>query len=290
MSVRTSVPHPVKTLGRRVSVGVGTATSGWRQLPSFVMVGAQRAGTTSLYRALMAHPLVHSASFHKGVNYFDVNHHRDFGWYQGHFPTTASLRRATPAGTGEPVTFEASGYYMFHPCAPERMARRLPQLRLVAMLRDPVERAFSAHKHEHARGYEPEASFERALALEDERLDGEVERMRRDPSYQSWSHRHHAYLRRGQYAEQLHELLRHFPAAQVHVVESERFFEQPETTYAEVLDFLGLPAFSPARFDRWNGRPSAPMPEALRTRLRRHFVDHDEDLAELLGRRPAWRE
>ena len=74
MTLRSSVPHPLKTAGRAVSVRVGSATAGARQLPSFVLVGAQRAGTTSLFRALMSHPLVYSANYHKGVNYFDLNY------------------------------------------------------------------------------------------------------------------------------------------------------------------------------------------------------------------------
>ncbi len=286
MSVRTALPHPVKTAGRALSVRVGSATAGTRQLPSFIVVGAQRAGTTSLFRALMSHPLVHSANYHKGVNYFDVNYHRDFSWYRGHFPTTARLRRGGGA-SGEPITFEASGYYMFHPCAAERMARHLPDVRIVAMLRDPVERAWSAWKHESARGYETE-SFEVALEREDERLAGQAEQMVADPSYQSFSHRHHAYVRRGHYDEQLLRLRSHFPAEQIHVIESESFFTQPETTYAALLDFLGLPAVLPDRFDRWNGRPSGSMPDATRALLRDQFQPHDRALADLLGREPAW--
>jgi len=281
------MPHPVKTMGRAVSVRVGTATAGRRQLPSFILVGAQRAGTTSLFRALMAHPLIHSANYHKGVNYFDVNYHRDFAWYQGHFPTTAGLRRQPSSVPGEPITFEASGYYMFHPCAPARIAEHLPDVKILAMLRDPVERAFSAYKHELARGFETE-SFERALDLEDERLAGQAERMLADASYQSAAHRHQAYVRRGQYAEQLERLRDHFPAEQIHVIESESFFEQPESTYAGVLDFLDLPPAMPDRFDRWNGRPSSPMTPETRARLGEHFLSHDRALAEILGREPAW--
>ena len=287
MTIRASMPQPVKTAGRVMSVRYGSATAGRRQLPSFILVGVQRAGTTSLFRALMSHPLIHSANYHKGVNYFDINYNREFSWYQGHFPTVASLRRRGGTVPGEPMTFEASGYYMFHPCAPERMARHLPEVRVIAMLRDPVERAFSAYKHESARGFETE-SFERALDLEDERLDGQVERMVADPDFHSFSHRHHAYVRRGQYAEQLQRLRAHFPAEQIHVLESESFFEHPEETYSGVLDFLGVPQVLPDRFDRWNGRPSAPMAEVTRVRLRDHFASHDRALAAQLGREPAW--
>lgn len=287
MTTRAAVPHRLKKVGRKVSIRVGSATSGRRQLPSFILVGAQRAGTTSLYRALMAHPLIHSANYHKGVNYFDVNYHRDFAWYQGHFPTSTHLRRGNRSGLGEPITFEASGYYLFHPCAPERMAQHLPDVRVLAMLRDPVERAFSAYKHEFARGFETE-SFERALDLEDQRLEGQVERMLADPGYQSFSHRHHAYLGRGQYAEQLQRMGEHFPADQIHAIDSESFFEDPETTFAGVLDFLGLPLAMPDSFDRWNGRPSSPMSDETRARLRDHFSPHDRALRDLLGRELAW--
>lgn len=287
MTVRSTLPQPVKAAGRAVSVQVGTVTASRRQLPSFILVGAQRAGTTSLFRALMSHPLIYSANYHKGVNYFDVNYERGLSWYQGHFPTVASLRRRTRGASGEPITFEASGYYMFHPCAAERLARHLPDVKILAMLRDPVERAYSAHKHELARGYETE-QFERALEMEDERLAGQVERMLADPGYQSFSHRHHAYLRRGQYAEQLSRLGRFFGEDRIHVIESESFFQEPEETYGRVLDFLELPTVMPGRFDRWNGRPSAPMSAATRARLRSHFSSHDASLAEMLGREPAW--
>ena len=287
MSVRSNLPHPVKTVGRVISVRVGSATSSRRHLPSFILVGAQRAGTTSLYRALMSHPLIHSANYHKGVNYFDVNYHRGSSWYQGHFPTVASLRKRGGDLDGGPITFEASGYYLFHPCAPERMARDLPNVRVLAMLRDPVERAYSAWKHELARGFETE-SFERALELEERRLRGETERMVDDGAYHSFSHRHHAYVRRGEYAEQLQRMHAHFPADQVHVLDSESFFERPEPTFAGVLGFLGLPLVMPPRFDRWNGRPSSPMVAETRAQLRAHFSTHDTALAELLGREPAW--
>lgn len=287
MTVRSAVPHSLKTVGRTVSVQVGSITPGRRQLPSFILVGAQRAGTTSLFRALMSHPLVHSANYHKGVNYFDINYHRDFGWYQGHFPTTATLAKRTRDIAGTPMTFEASGYYMFHPCAAERLARHLPDVKILAMLRDPIERAYSAHKHELARGFETEP-FEGALELEDARLAGEEERMLADHGYQSFSHRHHAYLRRGQYAEQLERLRRYVAPERMHVIESESFFERPESTYTALLDFLEVPRDLPERFDRWNARPSSPMPESTRTRLRQHFEPHDQALATLLGREPAW--
>jgi hypothetical protein len=234
----------------------------------------------------MAHPSVLPSVFHKGVNYFDLNYFRGPAWYLGHFPV-ASVARLKTRSSGAPVTFDASGYYMYHPLAPERMAHDMPDMKWLLMLRDPVERAYSAYQHEFARGFETE-SFERALELEDERLEGEVERMRADPRYESFSHRHHSYQRRGHYADQLEVCIRLFGEGHVLVVESQSFFSQPETEYRRIVDFLGLPAFEPARFDRYNARPRADMAPSTRAALSSHFAPHDEKLAALLGHPPDW--
>jgi hypothetical protein len=286
VNLRKSTPRIVRVYGRRASRTVGAATAGMRMRPSAIVVGAQRCGTTSLYRALMTHPAVLPPVMHKGINYFDVNYDRGPDWYYGHFPIQRRARRA--GGTSvAPIAFEASGYYMFHPLAPERLARDLPEVKLIALVRDPVERAYSAHKHEKARGFESE-TFERALGLEEERLDGEVERMRRDPMYHSFSHRHHAYRGRGRYAEQITTLVNLFGDDQVLVMESEAFFEHPEREYERVLDFLGLPSVMPERFDKYNGRPRAPMDASTRQQLRWYFKGPDAALAEILGRAPTW--
>src|SRR5215472_12736702 len=257
MSVRTVGASPLYRIPRLAYHWVGAATAPLRLQPAFMMIGAQRCGTTSLFRALVAHPQVMSPAFRKGINYFDLNYFRGERWYTGHFPISEIARRHA-SGYGEPMAFEASGYYVYHPFALERMARDLPAVKLVAMLRDPVERAFSAYKHEYARGFE-QKGFEDALELEDSRLAGEIERMEDDPGYESFSHRHHSYRRRGHYAEQLERVFRFFPRAQVHVIDSEIYFDQPEQTYRRLLTFLGLQPFEPGAFGRYNARPGPAM-------------------------------
>ena len=177
---------------------------------------------------------------------------------------------------------------MFHPFALERIARDLPDVKLVAMLRDPVERAFSAYKHEFARGFETETTFDRALELEDQRLEGEYERMRDDLTYESFSHRHHAYRRRGNYAEQLERAYALFPREQIHVLESEAFFADPERVYDDLLRFLDVAPFRPQRFDQHNARPGSGMSEQARATLADYYAPCDARLAELLGRPPHW--
>jgi hypothetical protein len=156
------------------------------------------------------------------------------------------------------------------------------------MLRDPVERAFSAYKHERACGFECAESFEKALDLEDERLAGEVDRIRRDPRYEGFSHRHHSYRRRGHYAEQLERVFTLFPRSQVHIVVSETFFSRPAQEYDRVLQFLGLRPFRPLAFTRLKAHPSSPMATSTRTMLQQYYAPHDERLAGMLGRPALW--
>jgi hypothetical protein len=264
---------------------VSEATAGLRMEPGFILIGAQRCGTTSLFRALTAHPQVMPPTFRKGVNYFDLNYHRGAPWYRGHFPVT-EIARLRAGRHGPPVAFEASGYYLYHPQAAERLGHDMPTVKLVAMLRDPVERAFSAYKHEFARGYEQE-DFPRALELEDSRLAGETERMLADPAYESFAHRHHSYRHRGQYAQQLERFYEFFPRAQVHVIDSAAYFSRPAEEYRRLLAFLGLQPFEPA-FAAANSRPGPPMDAGCRRMLQEHYQPHDERLAELLGHQPGW--
>jgi len=247
----------------------------------------QRAGTTSLFRALMSHPNVLRPVMHKGVNYFDVRSYETWNWYLSHFPLQINARRRAAPGQRQAAVFEASGYYMFHPHAPRRIASALPNVKIVAMVRDPVERAYSAYKHEFARGFETE-TFEKALELEEQRIKPELARMLADPLYQSMTYRHQAYRRRGHYAEQLQAFVDLLGREQVHVVESEAFFAEPEKAYSDLLDFLGLPVVMPPSFDQFNARPGSPLSPELMAELREHFAPHDAALATYLGRPPWW--
>lgn len=287
-TLKQRVPQPVKVLGRRVSVATGRRTAGLRMTPGFVLAGAQRCGTTSMFRALVAHPAVLPAVHHKGVNYFDVNYGRGMGWYLGHFPLRRVAAVRTRAAGEEPVTFDASGYYVYHPHAAARLGHDLPGIKVIVMLRDPVERAFSAYKHEFARGFETE-SFERALELEDERVQPELDRMLADPTYYSTIHRHASYRRRGQYAEQLERLVDAVGRDRLLVVDSQDFFTTPEQEYRRITDFLGLRPFQPERFDRWNARPGSGLSDAARDYLGSRLAPHDAALERFLGHPPSWR-
>lgn len=286
-ALRQLVPPRLQPLARSLYLRLGEATPSLRMDPAFIVIGGQRCGTTSLFKALAEHPQVLRPAVEKGTDYFTLYSYRSLEWYRGHFPLNLP-GRLRPGKASDAVAFEACTYYMFHPFALERIAEALPGVKLVAMLRNPVQRAYSAYKHEVARGFETELDFQRALDLENVRLEGETERMRADPTYESFSHRHHAYQRRGQFAEQLQRALSLFGRDRVHVMESEQFFAEPKKEYARLLDFLELEPSFPSRFDQHNARPGSAMPELARRRLIDHYGPHEERLTELLGRSPYW--
>ncbi|WP_426565838.1 sulfotransferase domain-containing protein [Angustibacter sp. McL0619] len=265
----------------------GRATSPLRVLPEFLVVGGQRCGTTSLHRALRQHPAVVDATLRKGVHFFDLKYGKGLAWYRGHFPLDVAVRVRSSRLGQRVIAGESSPYYMFHPLAPERFSRDLPAVKVIAMLRDPVERAYSAHAHETVRGFES-LPFAQAIAAEEGRLKGEVERLRSDPGYVSQAHQHNAYVSRGRYVEQLTAMETYLGRDRIHVVDSHQFFADPHGVVADTLAFLGLDPDAPIDARRHNERPRAAMDPRLRADLEQMFADSDAALERWWGRRPGW--
>jgi Sulfotransferase domain len=272
---------------KSASHDVGRITARWRMTPSLLICGAQRCGTTSMYKTLTQHPAIVPAVMHKGAHYFDTGYHHGQSWYLGHFPLRVTAARLAKVLGVTPITGESSPYYLYHPLAGSRIAGDLPDARLLVLVRDPVERAYSAHTHESARRYETE-SFERALELETERIAGEEDRLIADPAYQSFEHQHHGYLARGRYAEQLDRLAVAVGRDRIHVVDSGRFFDEPEAVYDDIIEFFGLPVWRRPVFSQHNSRPRMDMSPTLRRKLDDYFRPYDEKLIDWLGRPPSW--
>lgn len=285
---RSELPQIVQEALRLGSLRFGRLTSGARMGPTFLICGAQRCGTTTMYRTLRQHPGVLAPVLHKGVHYFDTSYERGPAWYRAHFPTRRTAARLARASGSPTQAFESSPYYLFHPLAASRIAKDLPGARIISLLRDPVERAYSAHAHESARGYEREP-FEKALELEPSRLAGEEERLCSEPNYVSFSHQHHAYFQRGRYLRQLQHFERVVGRDRMLVIDSEDFFTDPEPVWRATLDFLELPAGDLPVFEQHNARSRSALPDSVRLRLCDAYQQDDTDLAKWWGRTPSWR-
>jgi hypothetical protein len=280
------LPQPARKVLRGTVRTYGRATSTFRPLPDFLILGAQKAGTTALYAYLRWHPEITGPSF-KEVSFFDRHYARGETWYRAHLPARPRQWIARQRHGRWPLVGEASPSYLFHPLAPQRVVGLLPRARLIAVLRDPVDRAFSHYQHEVALGRE-RLSFEDALDAEGERMRGEVERMIRDPSYFSEAWWNHTYVARGRYAEQLERWFAVFPRDQLLVLFSDDLAQQPAGTYARVLDFLGVDAHELSSYPRIFSREYSEMSPATRARLQDVFAGPNAELARLLGRELPW--
>ena len=257
----------------------GKATAAIRPLPDFLILGAQKAGTTALYAYLRRHPHITGPSW-KEVSFFDRHWTRGEPWYRGNFPNVLRSR-------GD-VVGEASPSYLFHPLAPQRVAVLVPSAKLIAVLRNPVDRAYSHYQHEVALGREP-LSFEDALEAEDERTRGEEERLLAEPGYFSYAWWNYTYAARGRYAEQLERWLAVFPREQLLILPSEELLGEPERTHTRVLEFLGAQPHRLDAYPRVFERGYEPLSAETRTSLAAEFDEPNRRLYGLLGRDFGWR-
>ncbi|HEX3276144.1 MAG TPA: sulfotransferase domain-containing protein [Gemmatimonadales bacterium] len=270
----------VKAPLRRLRADYRVLTGSLRGWPSVLVIGAQRSGTTSLFNYLAQHPDVR-VPLGKEIHYFDLHYDRGLAWYRGRFPYSRQLQRGA-------LTLDASPYYLLHPLAPERAAQLLPQVKLIALLRNPVERAVSHYQHEVRGGREP-LSLPDALEAEAERTAGEEERLAREPGYYSFPHHRYTYQRRGIYLDQLQRWLRHYDRSRLLIMQSERLFRDPVGATAVVHDFLGL---RPHRLEHYQpflyGGYDRTLPPALRERLTAFFAPHNRRLFDWLGEEYDW--
>lgn len=280
-----STPLRAKALAKSALSVWARATYRARVLPDFVIIGAQRGGTTSLYNYLADHPSVGRA-LTKELRYFDVGYEQGPAWYRSRFPTSANLAvRARRHGAG--IAGEASPDYLFYPLAPRRLSEVVPEAKLIVLLRDPVERAWSHWWHQTRRGHEALA-FDDAMAAEDSRLSPGLLDVDADAETLTYHDHHHSYAARGVYAPQLERWWRVVPRRQTLVLRSEDLFDRPASVFAQVQDFLGLPHWQPPTFESLNRMATGAMSPGSRASLVEHFRPHNRCLAELLGRDLGW--
>ena len=187
-------------------------------LPTFIICGTQKGGTSTLFQYLKEHPEI-CMSKHKEVHYFDLNYHNNVKWYEKEF---IDYHKKTFKAIGE-----ASPFYMYLEEVPERIYNLIPNIKLIFILRNPVDRTYSHYWHEVKFGYEF-LSFEDALRKEEERLSkGEM-----------YNKRHFSYKDRGKYAIQLKRFRKFFSPNQMLILIMEELKKHPEEVISRMFDFL----------------------------------------------------
>lgn len=257
--------------------------SGADAKPDFLLLGAQKAGTSSLYSWLTDHPDVVAAR-DKELHYFDRRIHTEpLERYWADFPSEAMMADLRQTRGRTIVTGEATPVYLFHPAVPGAVHRHLPEAKLLVLLRDPVERAVSHYWMEFNRSNET-LSLEAALAAEEERTAPEFQRIDRGepPGRFFWTA---TYTARGDYAQQLERWFSRFHRSQMLILTFEDLVSDAEPVYRRTLEFLGvdpdvaaMPPFTAQRI----GSKQPTNPDVF-ARLQERFFDSNRRLLELTG-------
>ena len=241
-------------------------------LPNFLIIGAAKAGTTSLYRYLEQHPDVFMSEL-KEPRFFalendpldyhgpnDPSAHCEYKTLEAYTTLFSGVAHETAIG-------EASTLYLYHPDAAGRIRHYVPDMKLIAVLRHPVEQAYSNFVFLRRDGREPSEDFREAVGLEEHR----VKQLRWGPLWH--------YTGRGFYGEQLERYFALFDRSQIRVILYENLRRDPVAVCQEIFGFLGITQdFTPDVSVDWNvsGIPRSRQlhrfllePKRLRTALGR---------------------
>jgi hypothetical protein len=268
--------------------------------PSFLIIGAQKGGTAALYRYLSVHPDIVTGQNEIGFFHRDKAYHKGNAWYHSHFPLPRKFGQHI-------VTFESTPEYLYYPACTKRILSYDPQIKLIVLLRDPVERAFSAwvmfrdiffnHRgHLYARlrlaNDAVRKSMEEMLSTDTfPEFDETVRREIREVSPVT-SAPEPSYVRRGLYAEQLQRYFEYFARDQILILDSRSLKHATVDTLHKVIRFLGLPEYdwgqeplSLHHIGKYNG---VQMSDQIRAFLHEFYRPHNQRLYELLGRDFGW--
>jgi hypothetical protein len=282
--------YPKQQFKRHLSLAIKLPTriltNNLRVLPNFLIIGASKCGTTSLYYYLIQHPSVVPA-LTKEAHFFDQTYRMGLAWYRGFSSTKLAKYYSTKITKKGVITGEATPCYIFHPHAPSRVFKTVPDAKLIVLLRNPVDRAYSYYHHNLRRGLES-LSFEEAIESEEERLRGELEKMIDDNNYFSFNRQFYSYLSRGFYVDQLENWMKFFPSEQILILKSEDLFTDPGSIFKRIVAFLDLPDFEPNALKKANTTPSPEMDAATRKRLVDYFRPYNQKLYDFLGVDFGW--
>ncbi|MCB1071325.1 MAG: sulfotransferase domain-containing protein [Kiritimatiellae bacterium] len=251
---------------------------------SYMIIGAPKCGTGSLYKYVVQHPLVEAAS-RPDLHFFDDHFDKGLVWYRQFFPLlNRPPESPAPVGT---ITGEVTSFYLFHPLVPERVKQVAPGARFIFLVRNPTDRAYVHFRDAVDRGLET-LSFFQAIKMEAKRLERGRFNLQDNP-YATWERaKEHSYISQGLYAEQFRRWLDFFPREQFLILDAQAFFDAPVETVSEVYRFLELPEFTPAFVEPPHENPYAKLTGETRLHIDNFFSRYNEDFYRLAKKNFGW--
>lgn len=251
-------------------------------LPDFLIIGAQKCGTTSLYHYLIQHPQI-LPCFKKETKYFDLNYNKSIYWYKSHFSDTSR-------SSNRLVTGEATPDYIFFPEIAEKIAKAMPHIKLIAIFRNPTERAYSQYKYSVLRGFEYD-SFEDAIEKEPNRMRAAtIECQKKGKPLSSCdTYREHSYIKRGLYSLQIKFWLDLFPPEQFLFLSTDELQFAPEKTLKKITSFLDIDNYHFDTQKRYLRSPAAPeITPQTRRKLEELFQPYNNELFRMIDHYYYW--
>lgn len=251
-----------------------------KPFPDLLIIGTQKGKTTSLYNHLISHPQVLGAA-QKERLYFDYNFPKDVNWYRKYFPLLARVKNQL-------VTGEADADYLYHLHAAERIAQTTESVKLIILLRNPVDRAISHYWLEVKRGHE-KLSIHKAFEKERERIEQVKKVISTQEGFYSFEYEHYSYVDRGKYAEQIKRYLAYFDRCQMLILKSEDLSCHPQVTFDRVTKFLNLEKHTLQNTKPYNVReyPQKGYSD-LKGTLSDFYRPYNRELYEMLNVTPWW--
>lgn len=277
--VRERIPGFLKNLYRSIVILSRYPLAHFRALPDFIIIGVQKGGTSTLYEHLKQHPLIKTAIF-KEVHYYDIQYGKGKNWYKSFFPLVSKNKGI--------VYGEASPYYFFHPLVPERIYKDNPHIKLILLLRNPVDRAYSHYQMERRKGRENLKTFEEAVLKETERLRNGYKIISNRKKTYDYNHQIYSYISRGLYDEQIKRWLKYFKREQILVLKSEDFFASPQHILERVYSFLKIPVIFPKNMLTKNQGSYNPVGTDIMKHLHDYYKPYNEKLSQILGENFLW--
>ena len=258
-----------------------------RLYPDYIIIGAVKCGTTSLFNYLRAHPDI-IPSYIKEVQFFNSNnYYLGFKWYRTFFPILLFKYFYKYILKRKFITGEASADYILHPSVAKRIYSLLPNVKIIILLRNPVDRAYSDYNRNVKYKLE-KLTFEEVIEKENELLKGGIDRILLDEHYNEFKNKRLFYLLRGIYFNQIKFWFRYFPKEHILILKSEAFFDNPPAILKKVFKFLEIPNWRLFEYKKWGKRNYQKMDDKTRNWLINYYKPYNKRLYELLGRNFNW--
>ena len=265
-------------------------TSRLRQLPDFIIIGAGRAGTTALYSYLIQHPLIAAALTDNNesvadLHFFEYIISNNIQWYRSHFPILFSKSNKHKNSF---ITGEYTSTYMYHPDVPKRIFNLLPKIKLIVILRNPIDKAYSTYQQQFRFG-EYTTSFEDTINAEFRRID-----LNKDfPELNSNNYDFENFvaqniIRHGVYADYLETWLKIFDRKQILILNSDDLKKSTKETLRRVFNFLNVSNYDIKDTSQVNVGKYPTINKITRKKLIEFFKPHNQRLNKLLDTEFNW--